>query len=453
MTAGPVCLDRVRVVGRRRIELDRGAWRWLVFSGLALGLGLMTKIALGLMAPIVAGALALYAWVRGRHSFKRIVVEQFVIVGVAVLVNLPWHLAMTLSPKAHQFWGYYIGYHLLGRTATTLDEHTGPWYFYFGELWNYLPAPVLAMALVALPWFVAAIIGSFRKNDGSHAETGAGGNCKDHERPWHHRDLRYLLPLLWFGFQLALFSVASTKRDTYTIPMYPPIALMAALFLGERLRDRQRLKLLATTLFVLTTLCILSRMKTFGDQLDDAFANLDVIALYGDVFAQLGLLIAGVAAATAAIYLLLLRRAALFRSLALTTIVVATTVFSLREVRRVFDPEKGTRKFGWQEIRPFVDSMDYHYLVFAGSYLHPAVRYYLNGLLLNWHPYIVFAPLPVFDQTRLAQYASGDSVRVIVMRSWIELNWTPQQRAQLLDRLEPLADTGDDLAIYRLKGR
>jgi len=439
-------LDKVRLVGRRRFETEPGAWGWLVFSGLALGLGLMTKIALALTASIVAGALALYGWLRGRHPFGRIVAEQVVINGVALVINLPWHLAMTLSPQSRDFWAYYVGYHLLGRSATVLDAHAGPWYFYFPRLWDLLPAPVLALTLVALPWFLVEIAASFRR----------GGEMKETEtadrRPLDYPDLVRMLPLIWLGFELLLFSKASTKRETYTIPMYPPIALMAGLFLAERLRDTRRMKLLAATLFSITTLCILSRMKTFGHRLEEAFANFDQIGLYGDVLGELGLLVGGVALGVAVLYFVLKRRPNAFRLLALATIVGAAVIFSLRQVRKVLDPEKGMRTFGWRQIRPYIDAMDYHYLVFAGSYFHPAARYYLNGLNLDWHPLIVFVPLRQYDETRLALYASSSDSRVVVMKSWVRDNWTPEQRARLLDRLELLAE-GDDLAIYRPKAR
>lgn len=441
-------LDRVRLVGRRRVELERGAWLWLMLSGAALGIGLMTKIALALMAPIVAGAVALYAWLRGRHSFRQLVAEQVVINLVALAICLPWHLAMTLSAKGGEFWRWYIGYHLLGRSTETLDAHSGPWYFYFVGLWDLLPAPVLALTLVALLWSLARVVASFRRT--GEPEEPRGGGETDLGRPWSYADQRYMLALVWLGFQLILFSISQTKRDTYTIPMYPPIALLAALFLGERLRDRGRPFLLATTLFAMAFLCILSRMKSFGDRLEEALTDLGHAASYAGVFSELVMLIAGVAASVAALYLVLRRRPAVFRFIALSTIVVAATVFCLRQVRKVLDPQKGTRTFGWQQVRPYINSMDYDRLVFVGAYEHPAALYYLNGLQKDWHPSIKLVPMLEFDQARIARLAKEGVVRVVIMKSWVRDNWSDEQLARLRKHLELLAD-GDDLAIYNLK--
>jgi 4-amino-4-deoxy-L-arabinose transferase-like glycosyltransferase len=444
-------VDNLRFAGRRHLTGNRRAWLWLVFSGLALGLGLMTKIALALMAPIVVGGVSFYAWLRGRHSFGRMVVEQLIINGVALIVILPWHLAMTLSTEGRDFWHWYIGYHLLSRSQDVLDAHAGRWYVYFPMFYRELTAPITALVVVAFPWLAYQVVRSFW----SQSDLVGGGRWSEGntDRPWAWRDTRYLIPLIWLGFQLLLFCSSATKREPYMLPMFPPIALMAAFLLGELLRDKRRMVLLAFAFFSMLTFGTLSRMKTFGDQLEDALVNWAQVELYPDVFAKLGLLVVGMAAGTAVVYYLvvvILRRPQTFRLLALLLLVGASTVFSLRKTRRILDPDKGTRRFGWQEIRTHIDPMDYHYLVFAGSYWHPAANYYLNGLHLHWHPYLAFAPMPDYDLARILQYTSTTEARVVVMKSWVDENWTRDQLRTLLERLE-LLDEGNDLAVYRVK--
>jgi len=217
------------------------------------------------------------------------------------------------------------------------------------------------------------------------------------------------------------------------------------------LRDRRRHGLLAATLFLVAILCILSRMKTFSDRLGSALANFAQPAGSLDVLLMLGLLAVGVAGAVTALALLL-RRADRFRFAALTITVALSVILCLREVQKVLRPPKGIELRGWQQIRSFIDSMDYHYLVFVGEGGTPTVHYYLNGLNLNWHPYIVFAALPEYDEARLAQFVSGDDARFVVMRPWIEEHWTADQRERLLGRLEKLAG-GHAVAIYRVKPR
>jgi 4-amino-4-deoxy-L-arabinose transferase-like glycosyltransferase len=443
-------LDRLRIAGPRRLEANGRTWPWLVLSGLALGLGLMTKIAMAFMAAVIVGGVALYAWVRGRHSFGRIVLEQIVINGVALLVCLPWHLAMILSPKGDVFVRWYFGYHLLQRTTATLGHDAGPWHFYIPYLTGEISPPVLGLALVAILWSIVVLARSFRNAQ----ETPDGGWTEtERYRPWFHADLRYVLPLLWLGLQFVFFSTAETKRDTYSIPMYPPIALLAGLFLGERLYDRRRLRLLAVTLFSVSLFCVLSRMKELGRLLAYSIANREQIHLYGDVYVRLGLLIAGIAVAVFVAYRLLRRRGAIFCGVALLTTVSASAIFCLRAMRPNLDPDRGTRTLGWQQIRPVLDRMDYHYLVFVGNYTDPEAIYYFNGLQYNWHPYTVFVNMPWYDDNLLALYASSDDVRVVTFWTWLESHWTDEQRDRLFERLELITHSGLELAVYRPKRR
>ena len=56
---------------------------------------------------------------------------------------------MTLK-HGRLFWDWYIGYHLIVRSRETLDGHVGEWYYYIDAMWEHLPAPTLALALVGI---------------------------------------------------------------------------------------------------------------------------------------------------------------------------------------------------------------------------------------------------------------------------------------------------------------
>ena len=472
-------LDRMRIVGRRRLEADPGAWGWLALSGLALGLGLMNKIALALMASIIAGAVSAYGWLRGRHTIRRILLEQAVINGVAFLVILPWHLAMTLSPKGAEFWDWYIGHHLLKRAGTTIYLDAGPWYYFFARFWEHLPAPILALLFVAVPWSAIVLLRSLwtkavepaalepTGDSVTDSATASAGPEQDsaplvsdflpptssHRRPLDHREMPYLIALLWVALPLFLFSTSGTKREPYVIPMYPPIALLAAVFVGERFHDRRRMNLLTVTLFIVAVACTLSRMKNYGRDLQKVAENLEHVLLYTDVLGRLVLLLVGFAVGTIVLRVVLRRRAPAFRFLALATIAAGATIFCLREARRVRDPEKGTRSIGWCEIRPFLDTMDYDALVFAGHYFDPGKWYYFNGLHLNWHPTIRYVPMPEYAPAQLAQFGPGDRVLVVTMWSHMMREWTDAERKDLLSKVQLLAHSQKDFAVYRLETR
>lgn len=442
-------LDHVRIVGRRQIEIESRAGWWLALAGVALGLGLMNKIALALMAPFFMGVLSLYSWMRGRHPFRRIVVEQLIVNGIGLAIVLPWHLAMSLGPKSQDFWNYYVGYHLLGRSTRVLDLHSGEWYFYFVEIARQLSEPLKALTLVALPMFAYFILVSFRAGTrgDNPVESSPDGTALD--RPWDFADFRCLLPLVWLAAPLAIFSLSATKRDTYTIPLYPPIALMGALLLGELLRDRRRIVWLTVSLALMMLFCILSRMKSFGRNMDLLLDDLSKIALFGDVMGQLAMLVFGIPVGIGVLYWVLRRRPGAYGVAASAILVALAVSFSLRPALGVFKPDRATRSFGWQELRPYLDKMDYDCLVMIGEYTDPGLFYYLNGLHLGWNPEITYIETKNNDPELLKKVRQHKKTLVVVMKWVLFEEWSEEDRAMWLDQMKLLAE-GYFTAIYEI---
>ncbi len=108
--------------------LEDGRMRWLVWSGVAVGLGFETKMAVALM--VVPGIAAAWLWVapRGRAAALR----QLLAGGAAMAaVGLAWPLLVALTPAAdrpwvsgtsdNSIWSLIFGYNGLGR----LDGQSG----------------------------------------------------------------------------------------------------------------------------------------------------------------------------------------------------------------------------------------------------------------------------------------------------------------------------------------
>jgi len=104
--------------------LETGRTRWLVLSGIAVGLGFETKMAVALM--VVPGIVAAYMWVapRGRIAALR----QLLAGGAAmIVVGGAWPLLVMLTPAAERPWisgtsdnsilSLIFGYNGLGRLA------------------------------------------------------------------------------------------------------------------------------------------------------------------------------------------------------------------------------------------------------------------------------------------------------------------------------------------------
>ena len=104
--------------------LETGRARWLVLSGIAVGLGFETKMGVALL--VVPGIAAAYLWVapRGRPRALR----QLLAGGAALAtVGLAWPLLVTLTPAAdrpwisgtadNSIWSLILNYNGLGRLA------------------------------------------------------------------------------------------------------------------------------------------------------------------------------------------------------------------------------------------------------------------------------------------------------------------------------------------------
>ena len=104
--------------------LETGRTRWLVLSGVAVGLGFETKMAVALM--VVPGIVAAYMWVapRGRIAALR---QLFAGGAAMIVVGGAWPLLVMLTPAADRPWisgtsdnsilSLIFGYNGLGRLA------------------------------------------------------------------------------------------------------------------------------------------------------------------------------------------------------------------------------------------------------------------------------------------------------------------------------------------------
>ncbi len=104
--------------------LEDGRTRWLILSGIMVGLGFETKMGVALM--VVPGIAAAYLWVAPRGHLAAI--RQLLIGGVAMaVVGLAWPILVTLTPAAdrpwisgtsdNSIWSLMFSYNGVGRIA------------------------------------------------------------------------------------------------------------------------------------------------------------------------------------------------------------------------------------------------------------------------------------------------------------------------------------------------
>jgi 4-amino-4-deoxy-L-arabinose transferase-like glycosyltransferase len=174
-------------VARISSRLNRG---WWLLSGLALGLGILTKgpVALALVVP----PLAVVGWLDRR--FAPVGRWWFVFFGAVLAVAAPWFVAVAM--RCPEFLGYFFWFHNVVRFAAPFD-HAKP-------IWTYLPQ----LALGLLPWAILLVPLAIWLR-----------------RPLAHRPGALGFALAAFVAGLAFFSLSGSKRPVYLVPLLPPLAL------------------------------------------------------------------------------------------------------------------------------------------------------------------------------------------------------------------------------------
>jgi hypothetical protein len=248
-----------------RMKRPERRWLFLVLTGLALGCGLMTKIAIPAFALIIIFfwqlMLLLHAWRfndarwlnplapqefagkdESENSFtpqkmfsaaKTYLIDHIVVTGIAFVVWAPWHVLMTFK-HGKEFWDWYIGYHLLSRNQNVLDFHDGGWDFYPYSIYDRLPTYLYALAFISVLmgffWVVSGLVkGSDPTTEATPYEPKESSADRTKFNP------RSLLPgmlwaVAWFVILGGIFQTATTKREIYMIPIYAILAVFGGIY-------------------------------------------------------------------------------------------------------------------------------------------------------------------------------------------------------------------------------
>lgn len=173
----------------------------LFFSPLAFSCAFLAKGWPALIVPVI-----LFTYVACRKNL-RILKEPFLVSGavVAVLILVWWH-AMVFSCYGNAFIKSYFTQHFFMRAVTTLDGHTGDFFTYLGVIPN-KGRPWAGVGLALTLFLIWRIF-----------------KCKEKE---------HILPVVWAGSVLILFSMVKTKLHWYVMPVYPALSIMTGWAAGK----------------------------------------------------------------------------------------------------------------------------------------------------------------------------------------------------------------------------
>lgn len=172
------------------------AWALL---GFACGMGFMTKGFLAWLLPVLI-ALPYAIW---QKRFRELLGYGLVAVVVAIVVSLPWALAVHLQEP--DYWNFFFWHEHIQRFAGDDAQHAEPF-------WYYLPL----LVAFCLPW--VTLLPSTLK------------------QAWQDkRSAKIGFVLLWLLMPLAFFSLAKGKLPSYIVPCLLPLALLMGNTLADKL--------------------------------------------------------------------------------------------------------------------------------------------------------------------------------------------------------------------------
>lgn len=198
------------------------ARRWLALMWAGFGLAFLCKGPPGLLPLLAVFAFDLLTPAVAADGTRRPRALQWWALPLFALVALPWYLAVILrNPGLLQ---YFVGAEVVNRVASDEFNRHGEWYG-----WLVVYAPTLAIG--TLPWTPAL----WRWLRGLRSRL----------RMWRTREGRGadragLLLALWVALPLLVFCVSRSRLPLYILPLFLPLALIAARQLASEARALPR---------------------------------------------------------------------------------------------------------------------------------------------------------------------------------------------------------------------
>jgi 4-amino-4-deoxy-L-arabinose transferase-like glycosyltransferase len=183
---------------------------WAASAGVWLGLSVLAKglVAVALIGVAFGGFLAVTRNVR-----RSTVLSGVLVLAVAAIVAAPWYVAMHVRHPGYLHY-FFVERHLLGYVTSTQPHGDAPWWYY---------GPVLVLG--GLPWMAYAPL----------AFTQLRLQRTELARPSAFEGNRFLW--FWAASGVVLMSLGRSKLETYILPVFPALAILAAVAWTPLLRE------------------------------------------------------------------------------------------------------------------------------------------------------------------------------------------------------------------------
>ena len=281
---------------------------WVTWGAMAGAV--LSKGPVGIALP--AGVLVVYTIInRDWDLWRRLHLTS----GIALflLITAPWFIAVTRAND--EFFAFFFVHEHFQRFLTEEHQRAGPWYYFI---------PLAAAG--SLPWLVILAFGVRRIWHDGGASKGIFS--------WRR------LALVWAAFVFVFFSVSGSKLPSYILPMFAPLALVAAdLLLTQPTTSLSRQALPGAVVISVVAVGLLLGYDRIVARLADGPQPVEVLQAYGPWLKAA----VGVAAVGAAAAVLAFRRATLTlaRSAALALSTLVAVVFAVAGFE-AFSPTRST---------------------------------------------------------------------------------------------------------------
>jgi 4-amino-4-deoxy-L-arabinose transferase-like glycosyltransferase len=178
-------------------DRDRGRWAWTAIASVFIALALLTKGLIGI--AIVGSGIVLYVVVTNSIRWSLLARCCSALFGGCLLAS-PWFLSMEAASRGYLFY-YFVERHFLGFVTEGQEHGQMPWHYYL--------APVLGGAMPWLLYAIATAAQALRERTGKTRNHGV------------------LLLVCWFVAGFLFLSLAGSKLLTYSLPLFPPVAILA----------------------------------------------------------------------------------------------------------------------------------------------------------------------------------------------------------------------------------
>ncbi len=191
--------------------LNNKRGKYILISGVAFGLALMTKIIVGFFTIITISIFLLIEILRKNVKFIEALLQITAITLMGLILALPWHIFM-LKIHGENFINTFLKFHIIERLSEGVEGNIPE----LGYLY------ILNQLIVQFPPVILVFFDLF--------ETLKKFKIADSKR---------LLLQSWFWTTFLITSISKTKIPTYALPSFIPAVIISSVYIVEITEQRK----------------------------------------------------------------------------------------------------------------------------------------------------------------------------------------------------------------------